>query len=37
MFSIVETRPDIAFAMFVVSRFTKNPFWQYIKAVKTII
>ncbi len=25
MFSMLETRPDIAFATFVVSRFAKNP------------
>lgn len=25
MFSIVETKPDIAFAILIVSRFAKNP------------
>lgn len=25
LFSIVETRPNIAFVIFVVSQFTKNP------------
>ena len=36
MFSIVETRPDIAFATSVASRFAKNLGHQHIKAVKTI-
>lgn len=36
IFSIVETRPDIAFPTSVVSRFTKNPSYQYIEAIKTI-
>lgn len=36
MFSMVETRPDIAYATSVVSRFAKNPSHQYCKAVKTI-
>lgn len=36
MFSIVETRPDIAFAMSVASRFSKNPSHQHVKVVKTI-
>ncbi len=36
MFSMVETRPDITFATSVVSRFAKNLFHQYSKAVKTI-
>ncbi len=37
MFSMVETRPDIAFATSVVSRFAKNQSQQHIKAVKTIM
>ena len=37
MFSIVETRPDIAFAISVVSQFAKNLSRQYTEAVKTII
>ena len=36
MISMVETRPDIAFANSVISRFAKNPSDQYSKAVKTI-
>lgn len=34
---MVETRPDIDFAIFVVSYFVKNPSSQYIKAVKMIM
>ena len=37
MFSMVETRPDIAFATSVVSRFAKNPSHQHTEAVKTIL
>ena len=37
MFSMVETRPDIAFATSVASRFAKNPGHQHTKAVKTIL
>ncbi len=37
MFSMVETRPDIAFATSVVSRFAKNPSRQHTEAVKTIM
>lgn len=37
MFSMVETRPDVAFAMSVVSRFAKNPSRQHTEAVKTIM
>ena len=37
MFSMVETRPDIAFATSVASRYTKNPSHQHIEAVKTIL
>lgn len=36
MFSMVETRPDIALATSVVSRFAKNPSHQHSEAVKTI-
>lgn len=35
MFSMVETRPDIAFATSVASRFSKNPSHQHVEAVKT--
>lgn len=37
MFSIVEIRLNIAFAISVVSWFAKNPSYQYIEVVKTII
>lgn len=37
MFSIVETRLDIAFATSVVSRFAKNPGHQHKEAVNTIL
>ncbi len=37
MFSIVETRLDIAFATSVVSQFAKNPSHQHSKVVKTIL
>lgn len=37
MFLIVETRLDIAFAISVINRLIKNPLWQYIKVVKTIL
>ena len=37
MFSIVETRPDIAFATSVASCFAKNPGHQHTEAVKTIM
>lgn len=37
IFSMVKIRLDIAFAMLVVSCFAKNPFWQHIKAIKTIM
>ena len=37
MFFMVETRPDIAFAISVVSQFAKNPSRQHTKAVKTIM
>ncbi len=33
---MVETRPDIAFATSVVSRFAKNPSHHHSEAVKTI-
>ena len=36
-FSMVETRPDIAFATSVASRFAKNPSHQHTEAVKTIL
>lgn len=37
MFSMVETRPDIAFAISVASRFAKNPSHQLTEAVNTIL
>lgn len=37
MFSMVETRPDIAFATSVVSRFAKNSSRHHTEAVKTIM
>ena len=37
MLSMVETRPDIAFATSVMSRFAKNPSRQHTEAVKTIM
>lgn len=37
MFSMVETRPDIAFATSVASRFAKNPSHQHTEAVETIL
>lgn len=37
IFSMIETRLDIAFAMSVVSCFAKNPSQQHIKVVKTIM
>ena len=37
MFSIVETRPDIAFAISIASRFAKNPGHQHIEDVKSIL
>ena len=37
MFSMVETRPDIAFSTAVASRFSKNLLHQHKKAVKTIL
>lgn len=36
IFSMVETRLDIAFATSVASQFIKNPSHQYTKVVKTI-
>lgn len=36
-FSMIETRPDIAFAISVASRFAKNPGHQHTEAVKTIL
>lgn len=37
MFSMVETRPDIALSTSVASRFAKNPSHQHTEAVKTIL
>ena len=37
MFFMVETRPDIAFAISIARRFTKNLGYQHTEAVKTIL
>lgn len=37
MFSMVENRPDIAFATSVASRYAKNPSHLHTEAVKTIL
>lgn len=37
IFSMVETRPNIAFVTSLVSRFVKNPSHQHTEAVKTIL
>ncbi len=37
IFSMVETRPDIAFSIIVAARFAKNPSHAHIEAVKTIL
>lgn len=37
MFSMIEIRPDIIFAISVVSRFAKNPSCQHTKVVKIIM
>lgn len=37
IFSMMETRPDIAYATSLVSRFAKNPSHQHTEAVKTIL
>lgn len=37
MFSMVETRPDVAFATSVASRFAKIPGHQHMEAMKTIL
>ncbi len=37
IFSMVETRPDIAFATSITSRYAKNPSHQHTEAVKTIL
>jgi hypothetical protein len=37
MFPMVETRPDITFAVSVVSRYAKNPSRAHIEAIKTIL
>ncbi len=37
MFLMIETRPDIAFATSVASRFIKNPSQPQIEAIKTIL
>lgn len=37
LFSMVETRPDIIFAISIASQYTKNPSHLYIEAVKTIL
>jgi len=37
MFPIIETRPDIAFAVLIVSRFAHNPTSTYMTAVRLIL
>ncbi len=37
MFSMVETRPDVAFATSVASWFAENPDHQHMEVVKTIL
>lgn len=37
MFFMVETKPDIAFATSMASRFAKNPSHQHTEAVITIL
>lgn len=37
MFSMVETRPDIAFTTLIISRFAKNPSQRHTEVVKTIL
>ena len=37
MFSIIETRLDIAFAVLIVSRFAYNPTSTYIIVVRLIL
>ncbi len=37
MFSMVETRPDIAFATSVAARFAKNPGHQHTEVAKTVL
>ena len=37
MFSMVETRPDIGFAISIANRFAKNSSHQHTKAVKKIM
>ena len=37
MFSMVETRPDIAFTTLFVSRFAKYPSYPHIEALKIIM
>jgi hypothetical protein len=36
MYAILGTRPDLAFTVSIVSRFTSNPTESHIKAVKRI-
>lgn len=37
MFSIIKTRPDIAFSVIVAICFIKNPSYSHFKANKTIV
>lgn len=37
IFLILETRPNIAFAILVASRFVKNPRSQNTEVIKTIL
>lgn len=37
MFLIMKIKSDITFAILIVNKFAKNQFYQYIKAIKTIL
>lgn len=37
MFSMIETRPNIAFSIAVAACFAKNPSHTHIEAIKTIL
>lgn len=37
IFIMIKVKPNIAFATFIISHFTKNSFNQYNKAMKTFL
>lgn len=37
IFFNIKTRPNIAFLILVISKFTKNLFYQYTKVIKIIL